>query len=59
LVDVVHSDGFADFARGLFDIVGVGQGGGQGFGILELAIVLAEFGYGAVPGPFVPSAIAE
>src|SRR4029078_7134598 len=30
--------------------------GGQGFGILELAIVLAEFGYGAVPGPFVPSA---
>lgn len=32
--------------------------GGQGFGILELAIVIAEFGYGAVPGPFVPSAIA-
>src|SRR5271155_4698965 len=29
--------------------------GGQGFGIL----VLAEFGYGAVPGPFVPSAIAS
>ena len=33
--------------------------GGQGFGILELAIVLAEFGYGAAPGPFVPSAIAS
>ncbi|OBK22346.1 acyl-CoA dehydrogenase, partial [Mycobacterium asiaticum] len=33
--------------------------GGQGFGILELAIVLAEFGYGAVPGPFVPSVIAS
>ncbi|BBY06706.1 acyl-CoA dehydrogenase [Mycobacterium noviomagense] len=33
--------------------------GGQGFGILELAIVLAEFGSGAVPGPFVPSAIAS
>jgi alkylation response protein AidB-like acyl-CoA dehydrogenase len=33
--------------------------GGQGFGILELAIVLAEFGYGAVPGPFVPSAIGS
>ena len=33
--------------------------GGQGFGILELAIVVAEFGYGAVPGPFVPSAIAS
>ena len=33
--------------------------GGQGFNILELAIVLAEFGYGAVPGPFVPSAIAS
>src|ERR1700741_2563308 len=35
------------------------SGGGQGFGILELAVVLAEFGYGAVPGPFVPSAIAR
>lgn len=33
--------------------------GGQGVGILELAVVLAEFGYGAVPGPFVPSAIAS
>jgi alkylation response protein AidB-like acyl-CoA dehydrogenase len=33
--------------------------GGQGFGILELAVTLAEFGYGAVPGPFVPSAIAS
>ncbi|KAA1251953.1 acyl-CoA dehydrogenase [Mycobacterium simiae] len=33
--------------------------GGQGFGILELAVVLAEFGCGAVPGPFVPSAIAS
>ncbi|MGV0743731.1 acyl-CoA dehydrogenase [Mycolicibacterium sp. XJ870] len=33
--------------------------GGQGFGILELAIALAEFGYGAVPGPFVSSAIAS
>lgn len=33
--------------------------GGQGFGIRELAVVLAEFGYGAVPGPFVPSAIAS
>ncbi|TDL12128.1 acyl-CoA dehydrogenase [Mycolicibacterium obuense] len=33
--------------------------GGQGFGILELAIVAAEFGHGAVPGPFVPSAIAS
>jgi 3-oxochol-4-en-24-oyl-CoA dehydrogenase len=33
--------------------------GGQGFGILELAVVLAEFGYGALPGPFVPSAIAS
>jgi 3-oxochol-4-en-24-oyl-CoA dehydrogenase len=33
--------------------------GGQGFGILELAIVIAEFGFGAVPGPFVPSAIAS
>ena len=32
--------------------------GGQGFGILELAVVIAEFGRGAVPGPFVPSVIA-
>ena len=33
--------------------------GGQGFGLLELAVAIAEFGYGAVPGPFVPSAIAS
>ncbi|MFZ0835497.1 MAG: acyl-CoA dehydrogenase [Mycobacterium sp.] len=33
--------------------------GGQGFGILEIAIVIAEFGRGAVPGPFVPSVIAS
>ena len=33
--------------------------GGQGFGILELAVGLAEFGYGAMPGPFVSSAIAS
>ena len=33
--------------------------GGQGFGILELAIVIAEFGRRAAPGPFVPSAIAS
>ncbi len=33
--------------------------GGQGYGILQLAVALAEFGYGAVPGPFVPSAIAS
>ncbi len=33
--------------------------GGQGFGLLELAIAIAEFGYGAVPGPYVPSAISS
>ncbi len=33
--------------------------GGQGFGMLELAIAIAEFGYGAVPGPYVPSAVAS
>ena len=33
--------------------------GGQGFGILELAIVLADFGYGAVPGPFVVTDTSE
>src|SRR3981189_384012 len=33
--------------------------GGQGFGILELAIVLAEFGYGGGTGPFVPPAVAS
>lgn len=33
--------------------------GGQGYGMLELAVAVAEFGYGAVPGPFVPSVIAS
>ena len=33
--------------------------GGQGFGLLEIAIAIAEFGYGAVPGPYVPSVIAS
>ena len=33
--------------------------GGQGFGIVELSVVVAEFGHGGVPGPFVPSAIAS
>jgi len=33
--------------------------GGQGFGLVELAIAIAEFGYGAVPGPYVPSVIAS
>jgi len=33
--------------------------GGQGYGLLELAVAIAEFGYGAVPGPFVPSTIAS
>lgn len=32
--------------------------GGQGFGLLELAVAVAQFGYGAVPGPYVPSVIA-
>ncbi|MFM9035524.1 MAG: acyl-CoA dehydrogenase [Mycobacterium sp.] len=32
--------------------------GGQGFGLLESAIAIAEFGYGAVPGPYVSSAVA-
>ncbi|MGV1088254.1 MAG: acyl-CoA dehydrogenase family protein, partial [Mycobacterium sp.] len=32
---------------------------GQGAGLLELAVVIAEFGYAAAPGPFVPSAIAS
>jgi alkylation response protein AidB-like acyl-CoA dehydrogenase len=45
--------------QGLHGVHLVESVGGQGFGILELAIVLAEFGYGAVPGPFVPSAIAS
>ena len=33
--------------------------GGQGYGILELAVAVAEFGHGAVPGPFIPSVIAS
>ena len=32
---------------------------GQGAGMLELAVVIAQFGYAAAPGPFVPSAIAS
>ncbi|MGI9163102.1 MAG: acyl-CoA dehydrogenase [Mycobacterium sp.] len=32
---------------------------GQGAGLLELAIAIAEFGYAAAPGPFIPSAIAS
>ncbi|MEI7913907.1 MAG: acyl-CoA dehydrogenase [Mycobacteriaceae bacterium] len=32
---------------------------GQGAGLLELAVVIAAFGYAAAPGPFVPSAIAS
>jgi alkylation response protein AidB-like acyl-CoA dehydrogenase len=32
---------------------------GQGAGLLELAVVIAEFGYAAAPGAFVPSAIAS
>ncbi len=30
--------------------------GGQGFGLLELAVLLEETGWSAVPGPFVPTA---
>ena len=45
--------------QGLHGVLLSEAAGGQGFGILELAVVLAEFGYGAVPGPFVPSAIAS
>ena len=45
--------------QGLHGVHLVESVGGQGFGILELAVVLAEFGLGAVPGPFVPSAIAS
>jgi len=32
---------------------------GQGAGMLELAVVIAQFGYAAAPGPFVPSCIAS
>ena len=32
---------------------------GQGAGLLELSVVIAECGYAAAPGPFVPSAIAS
>ena len=32
---------------------------GQGGGLLELAVVIAEFGYAAAPGPFVASAVAS
>ncbi|MGI8491538.1 MAG: acyl-CoA dehydrogenase [Acidimicrobiales bacterium] len=32
--------------------------GGQGFGLSELAVVIEELGYAAVPGPFLPTALA-
>ncbi len=32
---------------------------GQGAGLLELAVVIAEFGYACAPGSFVPSVIAS
>ncbi|HUA94347.1 MAG TPA: acyl-CoA dehydrogenase family protein, partial [Acidimicrobiales bacterium] len=32
--------------------------GGQGFGILELAVVIEELGRALVPGPFLPTALA-
>ena len=32
---------------------------GQGAGLLELAVVVAQFGYAAAPGPFVPSVVAS
>jgi alkylation response protein AidB-like acyl-CoA dehydrogenase len=33
--------------------------GGEGFGFIELAVVLEVLGYGAVPGPFLPSVTAS
>jgi alkylation response protein AidB-like acyl-CoA dehydrogenase len=33
--------------------------GGQGFGLLELAVVLEELGRGVVPGPFLPTVLAS
>ncbi|MBO2450184.1 acyl-CoA dehydrogenase [Actinomadura barringtoniae] len=33
--------------------------GGQGFGLLELAVVLEELGRAAAPGPFVPTVLAS
>ena len=45
--------------QGLMGLHLADEVGGQGYGILELAVALAEFGYRAVPGPFVPSAIAS
>src|SRR5438128_7381091 len=31
--------------------------GGQGYGLLELAVVLEEFGRALLPGPFLPTAL--
>ncbi|WUI02981.1 acyl-CoA dehydrogenase [Spirillospora sp. NBC_00431] len=33
--------------------------GGQGYGLLELAVVLEELGRAAVPGPFLPTVLAS
>src|SRR5439155_16500319 len=32
--------------------------GGQGYGLVELAVVLEELGWAAAPGPFLPTVLA-
>ncbi len=35
------------------------QWGGQGYGLLELAVILEETGWSLLPGPFLPTALAS
>ncbi|MGH3392391.1 MAG: acyl-CoA dehydrogenase, partial [Actinomadura sp.] len=45
--------------QGLLGLHVAGEHGGQGFGRLELAVVLVELGRGVVPGPFLPTVLAS
>jgi alkylation response protein AidB-like acyl-CoA dehydrogenase len=48
--------GLAD--QGLLGLHVAEEHGGQGFGLLELAVVIEELGRAAAPGPFVPTVLA-
>lgn len=45
--------------QGLLGLHIAEEHGGQGFGLLELAVAIEELGRGVAPGPFVPTALAS
>lgn len=58
------SDRLPAFWQGMADLGWMGlhvdeAHGGQGFGVLELAIVVEALGYAAAPGPFLPTTLAS